>query len=84
MTFEFIFDETVYKYEDGDIYYKTNYGGSFLQLCPVLNELNILMETFDNNQRIVIMEALVHSCLAGYRDGKKAKIREFKNLFDLY
>ena len=83
MTFEFIFEETVYKYEDGGIYYKTNYG-SFLHLCPVLNELNILMETFDNNQRIAIMEALVHSCFAGYRDGKKAKIQEFKSVFDLY
>jgi hypothetical protein len=83
MTFEFIFEDTIYKYEDGWIHYKTNYGG-FIHLCPVLNELNIIIETFDDNQRIAIMEALVHSCLAGYHDGKKAKIREFKNLFDLY
>ncbi len=81
MIFEFIFEDTIYKYEDGWIHYKTNYG--FVHLCPVLNELNIIIETFDDNQRIAIMEALVHSCLAGYRDGKKAKIREFKNIFDL-
>ncbi len=82
MTLEFIFEDTLYKYEDGKIYYKDSWN-CFGYFCPVLNELNEILDTCTTNQCIAIFEAIVHSYLYGHSEGKKAKIREFKRVFNL-
>lgn len=80
---EFIFEDIIYKYEDGTLYYKDSWG-CFIYFCPVLRELNEIMDTFDNSQRIAILEAIVHGCCYGYRDGKKAKVAEIKRALEIY
>ncbi len=82
MEFEFIFEDTVYKYEHGKLYYKDRWN-YFVYFCPVLIYLQEILENFTNDERILILKAIVHSCIYSYSDGKKAKIREFKNVFNL-
>ena len=79
---EFIFEDIIYKYENGWIYYKHDYV-YFIQLCPVLDSLNDVLDMLGKGQQIDVLENIVHGCLYGYSDGKKAKIREFKNVFNL-
>lgn len=82
MTVEFKFEDTIYKYEYGKLYYKDRWN-CFVYFCPVLIDTQEILENFTNDERITILKAIIHSCLYGYSDGKKAKIREFKNVFNL-
>lgn len=83
MTFEFIFGDIWYQYNDGAIHYKDKYG-VYVYLCPVLDEFNKKLEDFSTEQLQIILSAIIHSYGCGKCDGKNAKIREFKNLFNLY
>jgi hypothetical protein len=82
MTVEFKFEDTIYKYEYGKLYYKDRWN-CFVYFCPVLIDLQEILNTFTNNECITILEAIIHSSLYDYNDGKKAKIQEFKNVFNL-
>jgi hypothetical protein len=79
---EFMFDERIYKYEDGHIYYKTDYG-AYNHLCPVLRELEEILGLFTEEGQRTILEGVVHGCLYGYSDGKKAKLWEIKRALDI-
>jgi len=79
---EFIFGDIIYKYEDGHIYYKTDYG-TYHYFCPVLRELEEILGLFTEEGQITILEAIVHGCLYGYSDGKKAKISEIRRALDI-
>jgi hypothetical protein len=80
---EFIFEEVIYKYDEGKIYYKDEYN-LFHYFCPVLKELSKLLDLFTIDGQITILEAIVHGCLSGYNDGKKAKVREIKKALEIY
>ncbi len=79
---EFIFEDIVYKYENGWIYYKSDYG-YFNQLCPVLPSFDGVLDMLGEGQRIEVLETIVHSCCYGYSDGKKAKVAEIKRALDI-
>ena len=79
---EFIFEDIIYKYENGWIYYKSDYG-AFYQLCPVLPELEEILGLFTEDGQRTILEAIVHGCCYGYQDGKKAKLAEIKRALDI-
>ena len=79
---EFIFEDFIYKYKNGCIYYKDKYG-YFQKLCPVLPSLDGVLDMLSDGQRIEVLENIVHSCCYGYSDGKKAKVAEIKRIFDI-
>lgn len=79
---EFTFGDIIYKYENGWVYYKSDYG-YFYKLCPVLAELEGILELFTLDGQITILEAIVHGCLYGYNDGKTAKIKEIKRVLNI-
>ena len=79
---EFIFEDIIYKYENGWIYWKHE-RGYYIKLCPVLSELEEILDLYTQDVRRTMLDAIVHGCCYGYSDGKKAKIQEFKNVFNL-
>lgn len=82
MTFEFMYGDSWYKYEGRHI--KKQYGsGLYDDFCPVLVTLSDKLKDFSDDQRKSIMEAILHSYFYGVGDGKKAKIHEFKRVFQL-
>ena len=80
---EFIFEDIIYKYENGWIYYKTNHG-YFDKLCPTLSSLDGVLDMLGSGQSIEVLETIVHGCLYGYRDGANAKVREIKKALEIY
>jgi hypothetical protein len=80
---EFIFEDIIYKYENDWIYWKHEHG-YFNPLCPVLAELQGVLGLFAEEGQRVILEAIVHGCLYGYKDGKKAKATEIKRALDIF
>ena len=82
MTVEFKFEGTIYKYEYGKLYYKDSWN-CFVYFCPVLIDLQEILDNFTDDECITILRAIIHSHLYGYSEGKKAKIRDFKNVFNL-
>jgi hypothetical protein len=79
---EFIFEDIIYKYENSWIYWKHEHG-YFNQLCPVLRELEEILELFTEDGQRIILAAIVHGCCYGYQGGKKAKISEIKRALDI-
>ena len=82
MTFEFMYGDDWYKYEDGWIHNKP-YGAGYFHLCPVERELKEQLETLDLTQRRIIMSAIIHGYTHGRVAGQKDKIREFKRMFQI-
>ena len=86
MSFEFMYGDTWYKYEDGKLL-KQNLLETYLDpldvVCPVLIELQQQMETIPEDVRPVVMQGLLHAYGYGIIDGKKKKIQEFKRVFNL-
>ena len=82
MTFEFMYGDDWYKYEDGWIHNK-EFGNFYLHLCPVERELKEQLETLDLTQRRIIMSAIIHGYAHGRTAGQKDKIREFKRMFNI-
>ena len=79
---EFIFEDIIYKYENGWIYWKHE-RGCFNRLCPVLRTLADILELFTEDGQITILEAIVHGCIHGYQEGANEKIREIKRALDI-
>ena len=79
---EFIFEDIIYKYENGWIYYKSNYD-TFYKLCPVLPELEEILDLYTQDVRITMLEAIVHGCCYGYREGRDDKAREIKRALNI-
>lgn len=82
----FEYNRDVYKYKDGKIYFKS--GGCDEMLCAVLLEMgqtdaDNIVESSDTDQQIAILKALVHAYFIGLNNGKAAKVKEFKRVFNL-
>lgn len=82
MTFEFMYDNNWYKYENGRIKKKCCFD-FYDYFCPVLTDLNDKLNDLSADQCKSIMEAILHSYFYGIGEGKKEKILEFKRVFQL-
>ena len=86
MSFEFMYCDSCYKYEDGNLMKQNSlkyYDPYFDTVCPVVRELQEQMEAIPNDLRPVVMQGLIHAYGYGVVDGKKKKIAEFKRVFNL-
>ena len=79
---EFIFEDIIYKYENSWIYWKHE-RGYYNKLCPVLPELEEILDLYTQDVRITILEAIVHGFCYGYQDGKNDKVAEIKRALDI-
>ena len=85
-TFEFMYGDTWYKYENGKLLKQNSLETYFDPIdivCPVLRELQERMEFIPEDVRPVVMQGLLHAYGYGIVDGKKKKIAEFKRVFAL-
>ncbi len=81
-TFEFMYRDSWYKYEDGHI--KKKYGFDYYDyFCPVYVDLSDKLKDLADDQCQTIMEAILHAYFYGIVEGKKEKIREFKKVLAL-
>lgn len=78
-SFEFMYGDTWYKYENGYIY-RQNIYGNFEQLTPVLLELNRCIDNFSLPDKQNIMGAIVHGYTCGKLVGAADKVREIKRV----
>jgi hypothetical protein len=86
MTFEFMYGDSWYKYENGWILKQDSFGDYDRysdNFCPVPNDLNNNIESFSIDQLKIIMAAILHGYSYGVSQGKKHKIQEFKRVFQL-
>lgn len=79
---EFIFEDIIYNYENGWIYWKHE-RGYYNKLCPVLPELEEILGLFTEDGQRIILEAIVHGCCYGYQDGKNDKVVEIKRALNI-
>ena len=79
---EFIFEDIIYKYENGWIYWKHELG-YYNKLCPVLPELEEILDLYTQDVRRTILEAIVHGSCYGYYEGKNNKLKEIKRVLDI-
>ena len=78
-TFEFMYNDTWYKYENGYIY-RQNIYGDFDQLTPVLSTLERCVDTFSLPDLQNIMGAIVHGYTCGKLVGAADKVKEVKRV----
>ena len=81
-TFEFMYNDTWYKYENGYIY-RQNIYGDFEQLTPVLPELKRYVDNFSLPDLQNIMGAIVHGYTCGKLVGAGDKVREIKRVLNI-
>ena len=79
LTFEFMYANTWYKYEDGYIY-RQNICWDYEQRIPVVKELNQILDNFSLPDKQNIMCAIVHGYTYGTYDGAADKVREIKRV----
>ena len=71
-TMEFTYNQNVYKYELGRII------STATDFCPVLNELNVEIENFTDEQLEIILGAIIHGYTWGKVKGEEKKLREVR------
>lgn len=81
-TFEFVYRDSWYRYENGHIKKKITFD-CYDYFCPVYIDLSDKIDEFSDAQCKSIMEAVLHGYFCGIGEGKKEKIREFKRVFAL-
>ena len=77
-TFEFMYGDTWYTYEDGYIYGHGDY--NYKQGIPVVRELNQIIDNFSLPDKQNIMCAIVHGHTYGKYAGAEAKVKEIKRV----
>lgn len=82
MTFEFMYGDAQFKYENGWIYRKNPFD-YYEDFCPVHSELISIVESLNIDQFSVILGAIIHGYSYGKNYGKAEKIQEFKRVFNL-
>lgn len=82
MTFEFMYGDTWYKYEYGRIKKKCGFD-LWDYFCQVHVDLSDKLNDLSVDQCQTIMEAILHGYFYGVGEGKKAKIQEFKRVFQI-
>lgn len=78
-TFEFMYGDTWYMYEDGYIH-RQNIYGNYEQQIPVVKELIQSLDTFALPDKQNIMCAIVHGHTYGKFAGAADKVREIKRV----
>ena len=79
-TFEFMYGDSWYKYEDGLIHKQGTHEGWWIPLFQV-DDLDL--SSFDATQLPTVMFALMCGYGHGIVRGKKEKIAEFKRVFNI-
>lgn len=79
MTFEFMYGDTWYKYENGYIYRRNIYGNSE-QMIPVVKELNQTLDNLSLPDKQNIGCAIVHGHTYGRMAGIADKVKEIKRV----
>lgn len=82
-SFEFMYCDTWYKYEEDGYIYRQNIYGHYVKHMPVLQELNRSLEDYSLDQKQTIMCAILHGFTCGKLAGKEEKVREIKNAFGI-
>ena len=75
-TFEFMYNDTWYKYADGYIFSQNGYERGI----PVVKELNQIIDNFSLPDKQNIMCAIVHGHTYGKYAGAEAKVKEIKRV----
>ena len=75
-TFEFMYEDTLYKYADGYIFSQNGYERGI----PVVKELNQIIDNFSLPDKQTIMCAIVHGHTYGTYAGAADKVREIKRV----
>ncbi len=83
MTFEFMYGNHWYKYDRGYIFKKGNFTSYHEQVCPVVRQLNELIESLSTEQQQAVMLAILHGYRSGYDVGRNDQIKDFKRLFNI-
>lgn len=83
MTFEFMYGKTPYTYIDGHVFKKLDTESS-VELCPVPIWCKELLEWLPEEQFKAVLCSIVLGYNAGVANGKKAKIKEFKSMFNIH
>ena len=78
-TFEFIYEDTLYKYADGYIFSQNGYERGI----PVVRELNQIIDNFSLPDKQTIMCAIVHGFTWGKYAGAGDKVREIKRVLNI-
>ena len=82
MSFEFMYGDTWYKYEDGHI--RQQRGTDFyMYFCPVLNDIKDTLKDLPVDQCQLIMAAIVHGYFHGHAAGQRYKTTEFKRVLNI-
>lgn len=82
MSFEFMYGDTWYKYEDGHI--RQQRGTDFyMYFCPVLNDIKDTLKDLPVNQCQLIMAAIVHGYFHGHAAGQRYKTTEVKRVLNI-
>lgn len=82
MSFEFMYCDTGYKYENGYIY-RQNRFGHYGKLVPVVQELRCSLEDYSLDQKQTIMCAIIHGFTCGKLAGSTDKVREIKRVLEI-
>ena len=82
MTFDFIYGKNSYTYADGYIYKRYDVESS-KELLRVPNKIIEQVEGPDRALAEILLYTLLHGYTYGVTVGKKAKIREFKSMFNI-
>jgi hypothetical protein len=77
-----MYGDTWYKYEYGRISKKCSFD-LWDYFCPVHVDLSDKLNDLSVDQCQTIMEAILHGYFYGVGEGKKAKIQEFKRVFQI-
>lgn len=82
MSFEFMYGDSWYKYEDNLIHKQGTHEGWWIPLFTVSSD-DLNLDIFDSSQLPFVMSAIMCGYGNGIVRGKKEKIAEFKRVFAL-
>ncbi len=82
ISFEFMYGDSWYRYENGYIY-RQNYFGQYEKFTPVVQELSSSLEDYSLDQKQTIMCAILHGFTYGKLAGSADKVREIKRVLDI-
>ena len=83
MTFDFTYGKYLHRYDNTYIYKMQDSIDDLREIMRVPKWLVEVVEGEDREAAVFSLCTLLHGYVAGMASGKKAKIREFKNMFDI-
>ena len=82
ISFEFMYGDSRYRYENGYIYRQDLYG-VYVKLVPVMQEFTRCIDEYSLDQKQLIMGAVIHGYTCGKLDGANGKIKEIQRVLNL-